>query len=109
MTHKQLEEALFNAAEAMATRHRVQFGQGADSDIRRLAREGAARILDRHGVVKPDDLVVAQATLAFERLVVEMVSASLERPGYQIQFPGIIGEETLREARLRLCPLFPIC
>lgn len=109
MDRDQLAARLWNAAQRRAAKAGVQFGQGADSDIRSYADRGADRILSAYPGAGPNDPVVRDAEIAFERLVDEMVAAASNLPGYRAQNPNIIGEQTLAAALSRLCPVFPIC
>lgn len=103
MDRDHLERALWAAAERRAAMHGVRLGQGADNDIRQFARTGADRI------VGSDGEAVKASEAAFEKLIDEMVSVASEIPGYREAHPDTIGEDTLRWALSRLCPLFPIC
>jgi hypothetical protein len=109
MDRDQLSSLLFQAAESRAKAHGTQLGQGADADIRGFARTGAERILT--GLTDPvlSNAAITDAQAAFVTLVDAMVEAASEIPGYRDAHPAMIGEQTLKRALARLCPLFPIC
>lgn len=109
MDRYELALALWSAANRKAHAHGVQFGSGADTDIRRLAEMGADRMINQMGEPSGGDPAVEDAEAAFEKLVDEMFRAAGEIEGYSTAHPMTIGEQTLAEALSRLCPLFPIC
>ena len=104
MDEAELGKRLFGAAERAAKQRGVRFGQGADGDIRFIADQAAREIAQLPAPEQKDK--AAQAEHALERLVDAMVEATDEIPGYQ---KGIIGEKTLERAKIKLCPLWPIC
>lgn len=109
MDRDELTTALFSAAQRGAAAHGVQFGQGADADIRRFAEAGANQILSMVPQATAEHPMVKDAQAAFEELVDEMVRAANEIEGYRMTYPRTIGEQTLKRALSKLCPLFPIC
>jgi len=110
MNRNHLVSVFVTAAERRAHMHGVRLGPGADGDIRQFARAAAERITDEHRRLQGfNDPVVTAAATAFEQLIDEMVLAATEIPGYQDDHSDVIGEDTLRRALSRLCPLFPIC
>ncbi len=110
-----LADKLFAAADSRARQHGLQFGAGADVDLRGLARVGAETIL-KVAQSKPSDegeqYVRGAARVAAEAMstfVDEMTSARLRIAGYAAKNPNTIGEETFKQARKILCPIWPIC
>jgi len=106
-----IAEAFFDTAVRRANEHGMRLGQGADYDIRRLAMEAAVRIRLHADTGAAEQLAqeLESGFVAFQRLIDEMVSAASNILDYRQTHPGVIGEETLNLALLRLCPLFPIC
>ena len=110
MNQENLEKELITAAKLRASMHGMRFGPGADSDIHRFASNGATRLfVAAQPAPEPSKQMIEEAKAAFEMLIDEMVSATSEITNYRAAHPGIIGEQTLRLALDRLCPLFPIC
>lgn len=109
MDRVELAKLLVNAAENRARMHGVRLGEGADVDIRGFAQAGAQQLIAERPALEKYDPIISSAAAAFERLIDDMMLAALEIPGYRERHPGIIGEDTLRRALSRLCPLFPIC
>jgi len=109
MNRDELAAALFSTAQRRAAAHGMQFGQGADGDIRRFADTGADRILSQNPEATRGHPTVMAAHVAFETLVDEMIRAANEIEGYHAAYPMTIGEQTLARALSKLCPLFPIC
>lgn len=102
-----IELRLFAAAEASAKRQGMRLGHGADTDIRRYAKQAADQIAALSAT--DQQLKLAEGERAFVRLVEGMVEAAVEIPGYRESYPDIIGEQTLAAAMAKLCPLWPIC
>ena len=109
MDRDELTAVLLSAAQRRAAAHGVQLGEGADGDIRRLAESGADQILRQLPQATAGHAMVKDAESAFEKLIDEMVRATTEIEGYRTAHPRTIGEETLKRALSKLCPLFPIC
>ncbi|MEM9973704.1 MAG: hypothetical protein AAF771_05945 [Pseudomonadota bacterium] len=105
---------IFAHAERHAARLGYRFGDGSDQDVRQLADMAVAevRIADRAGLEFSPmgaEVRMRQAEAALEVLVEQMVIAANEIPGYADSHPGVIGEQSLREALRKICPIWPIC
>jgi hypothetical protein len=104
MTEDQLAKRILDHAKKYAKSHNVRLGDGADQDFARYAKIAAAELL------KTSDPPLAgrekAINIVFERVIDEMIVQAKKIPGYK---PGVIGEETLRRALAKLCPLFPFC
>jgi hypothetical protein len=114
-TKVELAEQLFQAAEVRAKQHGLNFGEGADHDLRVMAERAADTIFNA-AAKKPSDrreqYVRGAARVATEALLTfvdEMTSARFRIPGYADTHKDQIGEETFASARDLLCPLWPIC
>lgn len=112
MNKQQAEDAVLRAAHAYAVSKGFRIAPNAGNDIAAMARHAVEHLsppavfpfdaqLNRTALSKADD--------AFRRLIDEMIAARATIKDYEVTHPDSIGEETLHFARLRLCPLFPIC
>jgi len=99
MTEDVIIEKLNDAIKRRLMHHNVRLGPGADNDIETFVAKAAKALIQ-------DTSRIPEAEQAFERLIDEMVVSSKQLPGYP---SDTIGEQTLRMALGRLCPLFPIC
>ncbi len=104
---KSIEDRIYGAAEARAKGHGVQFGTGAASDIRHLAKIGADRVIVERPK-DPDD-ATEEAVTAIEKFVDEMVAARFDVYDAARLQQNIIGEQTFIRARDLLCPVWPFC
>lgn len=111
----ELADQLFRAAETRAMQHGLNFGPGADSQLRAVASTAAQNILGS-AQAKPvngrEQYVRGAMRVAGEAMatiVDEMTSARLSIVGYAAANPNTIGEETLQQALRILCPIWPIC
>jgi hypothetical protein len=106
----EIADRLYGAAEAAARAQHFRLGDGADQDLRKLAAEAADRILDRSKRTEEDlAILITIGVTVFERVVKEMIGSAKRIEGYTDRQPGILGEQTLQDAMLRFCPLWPIC
>jgi hypothetical protein len=96
---------LFRAALEYAERRGYVIGDGATGDIENFAIKAALDIEQR----KLGENGMSEAERAFEKLIDNMIEEARQIPGYAIQRPNIIGEQTLARALNRLCPLWPFC
>src|SRR5215831_20148952 len=95
-----LASNLYAAAEARAKQLGLRFGQGADHNLRRMAREAANRIR-KEAKKKPKEFADAYVRGAIrvgsEAMVVfvdEMAIGRLKIRGYMDKYPDMIGEQT---------------
>jgi hypothetical protein len=114
-TADEISARLYAVAEARAKQIGVDFGEGAGSELKTLARKGAERIL-AEAKNKPsehaEDYVRGAARVGSEAMatfVDEMAIGRLKIQGYIDTHPDSIGDETFRWAKSILCPLWPIC
>ena len=86
-----------------------QFATSADADIRKMAEVAADTILS-DAIGRPNLAgFVKVGEQSFERLVEEMIGSAHAITGVSPLQQGTIGERTLADAMLRMCPLWPIC
>jgi hypothetical protein len=114
-TDDEIASRLYAAAEARAKQHGLRFGEGADQDLKSMARTAAETILEA-AKKKPKEHAedyaggaVRVASEAMATFVDEMVIGRLKIAGYMDSHPDTIGEETLAWAKSVLCPIWPIC
>jgi hypothetical protein len=104
MTVDQLAKRIFEHAKKYAESRKVRLGDGADQDFAKYAQIAAAELL------KTSDAPLAgrekAIDIVFERVIDEMLVQAKTIPGYE---RGVIGEQTLKFALSKLCPLFPFC
>jgi hypothetical protein len=109
MDRQTIADRLYATAKRSADSRKYEFGAGADYEMRKLAGEAADRILQRSPTDANLRPLVGDGERAFERIVDEMIKSPHARRNIDPSKRGIIGEETLRDARNALCPLWPIC
>ena len=102
MDEQEVAAKLWSAVETYAKMKGVKFGEGSDAEIRSYVARAASAI--SAGPQSQHDF--QEARRALERLVDEMIRQAGLIPGYD---PAVIGEETLKRAKKKLCPLWPIC
>lgn len=88
-------DAIYNAAVDYATIKGYRLGNGADNDFRGAATRAA-------NDVDAGIRTMAEAEAAFRSMIGEMIRQAQTIPGYAQQHPGVIGEQTLGAALIRL-------
>jgi hypothetical protein len=85
----------------------LRLGEGAVFDVGRLIDRAAAEI----AAFAPDvqSRRLGEAHAAFATLIEKMAEAREVIPGYKQQRGDVIGEDTFKWARDRICPLWPVC
>ncbi len=112
-SHSSLADSFLDVASRTAAAHGVKFGPGADQDVRTMTIQAAQRVLDEAQTrgAGPDEIerLRNQGCAAFEKLVIHMIAARSTVYSVAEMAANEIGERTLQQAMLRICPLFPIC
>jgi hypothetical protein len=111
MNKAQISKHLFSEAEKAAGRLKYVFHPGAAQDLNSLCDEAAASILK---ILTADPSISEEALVNMAEVVVvhfvdEMIAESRRIPGYALQNPGQLGEDTFKGALKRLCPIWPFC
>jgi hypothetical protein len=107
----QLQQLLYNAAASQAFALGYRLGVGADNDLAAEATNAAASLVAIGDEAERDRQTQA-AVRAFRLIVDTMIAV---RPEAYVNraadlASNVIGEDTLRLARFKLCPgLFPFC
>jgi hypothetical protein len=89
---------IYERAVEYAQKRGYRFGDGADAMIRSHAMQAGEQIAR-----------MSEASRAFEKLIDAMIEAANEIPGYKLDRPHIIGEQTYGKALGKICPLWPFC
>jgi hypothetical protein len=114
LTHAELADQLFRAAETRAQQHGLAFDSAAEAELRAMADAAAGKILSA-AQAKPatfqEQYVRGAARVASEAMMTivdEMTSARYRLPGYPIS-QNLLDATTLKSARDIFCPIWPIC
>ena len=103
-------ERLFAAAQARANMRGFRIGDDAGEDIWLHAQTAAEQIHERASLTNVSESeLILEGEKAFEKLIDAMIDGANEIEGYRITRGDVIGEQTLKWAMSRLCPLWPIC
>lgn len=105
-----LADELYAEFENYISKSNYSVGIDASSDVRKLAESAAASVEKRRSEnLTANEATNEEARAAFRRLAKEMIESAKSIEGYSEANPGVVGERTLRDAMLRLCPIWPIC
>ncbi len=107
-----LQSRLISYARWYAAAQGYRFGTDAEQDLAQMAEDAVQRIFGKKipkRLSAQKQAMLSQAEASFAMLISTMIQGSKEITGYSAAHPDRIGEETLHWARVKLCPLFPIC
>ena len=106
-----VKNRLVGYAQWYVSKQGYRFGVGAESAIEHILERAVRKIRSEIRGASEDqaEVVVRKAEVAVRRLIRRMIVESKRIPQYASRHPGIVGEDTLKNALKKLCPLWPIC
>ena len=107
------EDRLKSFAESYARQRGFHFGEGAENDIRTMARQAVQqfefKFSDETKRARMEESFLRMSEQQFVFFIDAMILAREEVYDEARMRQNLLGEDTYRKARDWICPLWPIC